>query len=185
MDSEALLAKLKQYPIAVGGVVLAIVFGLLIYFRGGKIPELEAKQEDLDLRWKTIQTNAKQAVDINEDVSRMTQFAGEIDERLIDRDARAINYQYFYRLEESSGVSLTTLNQSASVPAISVPLSLTAPVEYAVAAAGTYPQILNFLYSLEHGRIFSRIETFSCTAASDEEANNVKINLKMSILGTK
>ena len=168
-----------------GGVLLIIVLGLFLYLRGGRIPELKAERDILDRKWAAFEKNDIRSTDLQEHVNKFKHITEQIEGRLMNKEEKAVNYQYFYQLEQSSGISLSALNQSPGPSSSSLKLSLYEPLEYTVGVMGKYQDVLNFLYELEHGKFFPRIETFSCNSASEEEANIVRVNMKLDILGMK
>lgn len=190
MDVQAILAKIKQYPIAVGGFVAIIVFAALIFLRSSRIPELEAKQKTLDQELSTIQRNETAAVGLPEHVEKIKEDSAEIKSRLMVREDKAISYQYFYELERSNNVALTRLAQSDAPPPAKAPpgkpnLSLYAPVEYSISVSGKFQNVLKFLYKLQHGKYFINVESFSCNSSGQVEPDTIQVSMKMDILGRK
>ncbi len=190
MNPQAIIAKLKQYPIAVGGFVFILIVGGGYFLRKSHVPELEGKREILEVKWEAMTANATESIDIAEHVEKINDYSKEIKTRLMVRESKAINQQYFYGLQEQTGISLTTLAQSDIPPPPRAPpgkpnLTLYAPIAYSVGISGTFYQVLDFLNRLEHGRYFTRIEGFSCNTLGGNETDAVQISLKMDILGVK
>ncbi len=183
MNTEAIIAKLKQYPLAVVSVALALVLVAVIYLRSGRVPTLKENLEEKETSWSVIQNNDLRAVDMQKHIDKITAMSEEIDSRLLVPGDKAINYQYLFQIEQRSGVRLENLQQK---PLVEDEVSEHyAPIYYDLSASGTYKEILNFIYELQNGRFFTRIDRFSCNAVGELEPNLVQVNLKMAVLGVK
>ncbi len=190
MNTQAILAKIKQYPLAVGGLVFIVIVGAGYFLRKSHVPELEGKREILEAQWEAMTSNTTESTDVTGQVEKINEYSKEINSRLMVRATKAVNQQYFYGLEEQTGISLTLLSQSDTPPPPRAPpgkpnLTLYAPIAYSVGISGTFHQVLDFLSRLEHGQYFTRIEGFSCNSIGKDEADAVQISLKMDILGVK
>ena len=64
MDPKIILAKIKQYPFAVGGAVVSILLIILIWQRGGISEILEAERDEVDKEWTIIEENDRRAVQL-------------------------------------------------------------------------------------------------------------------------
>ena len=191
MNPQVILAKIKQYPIAVGGVVFILVIGAAFFLRKSKTPELDGQRAKLESRWNAIQKNTGQSSGIAEDMEKVSDYSTEVISRLMVRDAKALNQQYFYGLEEQTGLTLSLLSQSNAPPpprpAPGKPnITLYSPIEFSVNVEGTFSEVLDFLYRVEHGKYFTRIEGFSTSSSGDsDDDDQIQISLKMDILGQK
>ncbi len=190
MNIQAIIAKLKQYPIAVGGVVFILVFGAAFFMRKSKAPELEGERVKLEKKWQDIVDNTREATDIATHMEKISEYSAETQSRLMVRESKALNQQYFYGLEEETGLSLTLLAQSDAPPPPRPPpgkpnLTLYSPVDFSVSVTGTFSEVLDFLYRLENGRYFTRIEGFSTSSTGGADTDQIQISLKMDILGQK
>jgi len=191
MNPQVIIAKIKQYPIAVGGVVFILVIGAAFFLRKSKTPELEGQREKLENQWNAMQINTGQSSEIAQDMEKVSEYSTEVNSRLMVRDAKALNQQYFYELEEQTGLTLSLLSQSDTPPPLRPKpgkpnITLYSPIEFSVNVEGTFSEVLDFLYRLEHGKYFTRIEGFatSSTGVSDDD-DLIQISLKMDILGQK
>ncbi len=193
MNVDAILTKLKRYPVAVGCAVLAVVLIGVLYLRSSRIPALEEERIQKDGEWKAIGENRLSAVDLKTHLEQLNVITEKIDERLMSADSKAINYQYFYKLEKSSGVRIGDLNQRGSISPGGqkgvVELDLFQPIVFTVTAEGTFKQILAFLYEIQHGNYFTIIKEFTCSGidADDEEEVQDLLNLAVTlqVLGVK
>ena len=116
MNTEAIIARikqyLKQYPLAVGSVVVSIIMIVLLSTRGSNVVNLETRRDDLEKKWSDMQQNDVRAVGMADHVNKIREVSSDIKDRLMVREQKAINYQYFYSLERDNGISLTRLSQS-------------------------------------------------------------------------
>ena len=183
MNKELLLAKLKQYPLAVASVGITLVLILIIYMRSDRLPSLEAELEQMETTWEVIQNNDLRAVDMQTHLDNITADSEEIDTRLLNQDDKAINYQYIFQLEQRCGVRLDNLQQKD--PTDNDIGDHYKAVNFDISASGTYKQILNFVYELQNGKFFTRIDRFNYNAVGELEPNLVQIDLKMAVLGIK
>ncbi len=190
MNTQFIIAKIKQYPIAVGGGLVILILAVGIFLRKGKVPELEGELVTIEEQWKAIDFNNRQSTSFAEHMEKISAYGDEIQTRLMVREDKAINQQYFYGLEEDTGIAMNLLSQSDTLPPASpLPgkpnLSLYSPIEFSVGVSGTFNQVLDFLNQLEHGNYFTRIEGFSCGNVQGPDMDSVQVSLKMDILGKK
>ncbi len=193
MNTDAILAKLKRYPVAVVCVVLTIIFIGVLYIRSSRIPALEEEMNQMEGEWKAIGDNKLHAVDLNTHLEKLNAITEKIDGRLMSADSKAINYQYFYKLEKSSGIRIEDLNQrdssNAAAKAGAAKLELFQPIVFTVTAEGTFKQILTFLYELQYGNYFTIIKDFSCSGIESEKEKDVQdlvdLAVTLEVLGVK
>ncbi len=183
MNKELLLAKIKQYPLAVASVGIALVLILVIYMRSGRLPSLEAELEQMETTWDVIQNNDLRAIDMQVHLDTISAATEEIEARLLDPEEKAINYQYIFQLEPKFGVRLDNLQQKDSTDNDVGDNFKT--VNFDISASGTYKQILNLVYELQNGKFFTRIDRFNFNAVGELEPNLVQIDLKIAVLGVK
>ena len=183
MSKELLLAKVKQYPLAVVSIGITLILILIIYTRSGRLPALETELEQLDTTWTVIQNNDLRAVDMQMHLDTINAANEEIDTRLMDPENKAINYQYIFQLEPKCGVRLDNLQQND--PIVNNKGDYYTTINFDISASGTYRQILNFVYELQNGRYLTRIDGFNFNAVGELEPNLVQIDIKMAVLGLK
>ncbi len=102
MNAQAIIAKLKQYPLAVGDVVFIVIIGGAYFLRKSHVPELEGEREILEVKWDVMDKNKTASVDIAGHVDKIKEYSKEIKSRLMVRATKAVNQQYFYGLEEQT-----------------------------------------------------------------------------------
>jgi len=192
MSVEEIMAKLKRYPVAVGCTVLAVVLIVALYLRGSRVSILEEEMKQIDQEWKAIGDNKSRAVDLKTHLEKLNVISEKIDERLMSANSKAINYQYFYKLEKSSGVRIGDLNQLNTIgqraQTGAVELELFQPIVFKVTAEGKFKQVLTFLYGIQHGKYFTIIKDFSCNGIigeDDEVQDLLNLSLTVQVLGVK
>lgn len=191
MDTQLILAKIKQFPIAVGAVAVALVFGVILFLRSSAVPEAETERDRLSSQVQTMSRNVQQSKDLPEHAEQITEYAENLQSRLMDASNRPTNFRYFYELAERSGVQIDQLNQreieiKPNAPPEDRPnLKLFAPIQYTVVATGDFPSILSFLYEIRNGTYFTRTDAFSVAAGQDDLPGILEVSLTMDVLGKK
>jgi len=190
ISNDQLLSAVKKYPIVVGCVVLSIASVVGMYIRGNLIPEATVQLEELAKTGKRVATNIKYASELDQQLNAVTAANKEIDARLVRADQLAGNLQYFYELESATGTKLLDLRQLP--PGAKGPGKKSfEPVGFAVALAGTYPQLVEFLQRLEGGKHFCRILSISFTPAAKDSNDSLSlgrpesltVNITLELLG--
>ena len=173
MNTHAIIARIRQYPLAVRSTLVSILLIEILSSHGSNVTNLERKGDDLEKKWSDMQQNDVRAVGLADRVNKIREVSGEIKSRLIVREQKAINYQYFYSLERHNGVSVTRLSQSdqaADQKRSGKPtLNLYSPIEYSVSNSGPFRKVLQFLHDLEHGKYFTWIDDFAASATNHTE----------------
>lgn len=199
MNTQELINKLKAYPFAVGSFILAIVCGLVVYFRSDELPKLEDQLSKLDKEYNVIKFNELNAANIENDLEIATKLDEEIRSRLMDKDQKTQNVSYFYNLEEATGVVMNDPVQVGGERVIaSAPrrgkrggkdkkddgaLKLFSEIEFRVEIEGSFTQVMTFLYELRTGKYFSRIKTFNIMLADSLKEGRLKANFSVMMLG--
>lgn len=190
MNLDTLVAKLRLYPIAVGAGLLALALAGFAYFRMDAVPTLSKEEAELTSQVQTMDRNVTQAVDLSEQLDELKAAIATVNERLVEREQRAINYQYLYDLEQGSGVRISGLAQNEVVTDARQRAGKPSPKEFVgvpfnVTVQGTFGAVMEFLHRLETGRRFARIDTFSVTTAPGTSPDAVSLTLQFEFLGKK
>lgn len=189
MNKEQLTAKLKQYPVAIIGISVAILLAAFGYLRISKLPVLENEVRILSERQEAILNNDVRSTDLVEHVEKLQVQIKDLSERLLSRQDKLGNYQPFYQLAKDTGVTISQLNQDeTSGPApggdFRPKLTLFAPVQFTMTAVGPYTGILDFLYGLQTGKQFVYVDKYTLQAsAKPEEANSIVLAVTIQCLG--
>lgn len=199
MNLEAILARLRQYPIAVGAGVAALILAAFAYFRAGTVPELTARESSLSSEAALMDRNVTQSVGLSEHVEKMRTVVATIQERLMESEQKAINYQYLYDLEQASKVRITAMAQNDVVTDARQRGGKPTPSHYIgipfnMSVQGSFGEVMEFLYRLETGRRFARIDVFSLSlapgaltpgAAPGTGTDQVALAIQFEVLGKK
>lgn len=162
ISNEQLLAGVKKNPLMVASVVVALLIGIGMYLRSGLEAELTVELEEKTRTGQRMANNLKFSVRLEEQLAVMVDSREKMESRLVDEGQLAVNLQYFYALESSTGTQLTDLRQLSDhsrVPDSRKQQRKTAyqPISYAVALTGNYEQVMSFLQQLEAGTHFCRV----------------------------
>lgn len=182
IQNQDVVHAIKKHPVGFGCAVLAVALAAATYLRSGGVEELEIRLEERAAAGERQQANLKNASLLQEHLGAVTTANEEVGRRTIDPQALANNLQHFYELEAGLGVRLIDLRQGAPRPKAAGAAYRSVP--YNVAIDGTYPQIVQFLRQLEHGRPFVRFDTITImptrTAGS---AGTYTLSLTLDLLG--
>ena len=179
IDTQAIIARVKKYPILVVCAGLSIILFTLLYFRS----DLTAKQQDeltaLTDTGKRYRSNISNSAQLQEQLDFLMQANQAVKARALNADGLAENLQFFYRLESEVGIKYRDLRPGNRVSA--GPQSAYVPINYIVNIEGSYVQVITFLKHLEQGACFCRITSASVSGGDA----NVSLNLNLDLLGVK
>jgi hypothetical protein len=181
MTSAELIAFIKKHPISVGCGALAVALGAGIYFRGGEIPSAEN-----DLQQKTADVerhgaNIRNADDLKVQVDTLVAANKEIDSRLIRASQFGPNQLFFYRLQSETGVKLIDFKQGGLTAPKGGKTAFT-PIAFTVSATGTMAQVMDFLFRLESGGHYCRVNT-AMLSTTPQNRNNMTLTVNLELLG--
>lgn len=189
IDIKKILARLRTYPIALSAGALALIFAALIFVRGSNIDALKIELDSKESEWKRISGNLKRARDLEQHLAAITAMEEDVSARLMNPEQRALNYDYFFSLEDVSGVKLVSLNQGgvidtkkSSLPGIEE-FKKYQLIGYTLSIEGEFDDILRFLTALSNGRYLTRVSSFSIARAQQRSSDVLSINLQMQVLG--
>ncbi len=144
-------------------------------------------------KWDQMEENVfKNSVNLETHLETAKSISQDVGERLIRPSELAKNYQYFYRLENSTGVRILTLQQQPSVPPplargtrkVEEAKPLFSKIGYTMSATGSFHQMLAFLHSIENGPHFYHLKDFSFQRSSELESRDIAITMNFDLLGT-
>ncbi len=117
MDAETLKAKVAEYPIATGALVVAIAAGALLYARSDVESQLIADREEKSKTLQAMRLNEANSKSLAEDLRRAERLHGKV-------TAMAINFGSSIDVQ----TFLADFVQSASVKIPDLPIQQTKPV---------------------------------------------------------
>ncbi|WP_309396256.1 hypothetical protein [Cerasicoccus maritimus] len=185
MNSQQLIAKLKQYPLAVICTLVVLVMLGLSFLRSGNLPELNAEYDALQEEAEVISRNSSNAVDLTANLEELSKLVESVDARLIDADSVTANYRYFLGMGERSNVKYVN-DPPAATYVKSARFKSYALAEFQnVAVQGTYQNVLNYLYEVRTGEYLMRIDSISITPKASGDKEEVVASLKITGLAKK
>jgi len=189
MNSEQIIAKLKQYPVAAVGLVLTLVLAVVYYLRMPVLPELRDTFDNYEKQVEQINQNKKNSVDLDAHLKQANEIVSNIEKRLIDPDASIANSGYFLRLREESAINFG----SGTVPKPSYfdvddkknkndarATKVYAQMEYKLKLEGELAKVLDFIYRLKTGHHLFVVDSISISPEgqiTDGDGNNNEENL--------
>jgi hypothetical protein len=180
MTNAELMAFIKKNPISVGCGALAIALGALIYFRGGVIPEAEAELAQKSADAERHAANLRNSDDLKAQLDTIAAANKEVESRLIRAGQLGLNQQYFYLLERETGVKLLEFRPGGLTSAAKGSKTAFNPVQFTIAVNGTLPQVMDFLFRLESGAHYCRVNSAQLfTAAGGRTAMTLQLSLEL------
>lgn len=190
MNFGTVTEKVKQFPVAVGAGVLALLLLLLIVVRLGNLGELETKVVDLESQLRRMERNALNATHLEENLATLKNYNERIQAKLANPDTKAANLDYFYGLEDGANILVKGVNQRAAqteadkkIKIKGKPeLSLFIPLEFEVNLEGSFQSIVRFIEKLEHDRYFVRISSLHVLPSKDALGTSLNATIVVAVL---
>jgi hypothetical protein len=182
MTNAELMAFIKKNPISVGCGAVALVLGAVIYFRGAAIPDAEAELAQKSADAQRHSANLRNADDLQEQVDAMAAANKEVESRLVRAGQLGLNQQYFYLLERETGVKLLEFRPGGLTSNAKGPKTAFNPVQFTVAVNGTLAQVMDFLFRLESGAHYCRVNSTQLFAAAGGR-ETMTLQLSLELLG--
>lgn len=189
MNSASIAGYLKKFPLAALAVVVLLAGLATHFFRSTTLALAQEERDRLDREVTMIDRNKLQSVDLEADLEKARAFSQIIDERLVVRNERALNQDFFYRLAREASVDVQECRQVAPVATEDAEKKRRGPpqqysrVNFRVKVAGEFQEVLRFLHNLENGYHFTRIEQFTAEQEEDAGPSAVALALNIDILG--
>jgi len=183
MTNEEQIALLKKNPISVGCALLSILLGIGIYIRGDAIPTAEAELTQKSAEAERLAQNLKYAAQLKEQLDAIQAAGRTIDSRIIRASQVGTNTQYFYQLENDTGVKLVDFRPQGSAAPPKGSKTAFFPVAFNVSVQGTLPQVLDFVRHLEGGARYARIVTASLSTVPANRSGPLTLSLVVELLG--
>jgi hypothetical protein len=179
IDTQAIVTRVKKYPILVICAGLSILFSALLYFRSDLAAQQQVELDKVTEAGKRYRSNVGNSVQLQEQLDFLIQANQAVRARALNAEGLAENLQYFYRLESEVGVKYRDLRPGNPVAAAKQAAYV--PINYTVNIDGSFAQIITFLKHLEQGAYFCRITSASASGGD----TTVSLNLNLDLLGVK
>lgn len=172
MNTQIILAKIKQYPIAVGAFALALLLIGAWYVRKGGIPDMQSEQDTLSDQVKIMEGNQDRASGLEADLTTLKDLTGTMEARLMRRAEKTQNVAYFYNFEKEGILEIESVNQ--------LPLGqltraqererkrqMYESIEFTLQVEGSYEQLVRFAHDLRNGEKIVRVEDIGISPVNE------------------
>jgi hypothetical protein len=136
----------KRHRVAVIAGFLAVVMMGIAFVRSSTIVEQEARWQTMTRQITVMDANVRHAHGLQEQVEQLEEALREMETKLFDPDARALNTNFFYQLERNANVRVLQARQGAYSGGSAS--SQYATVEFVLVVEGDFTALLDFLYQL-------------------------------------
>jgi Tfp pilus assembly protein PilO len=173
MNLLSLIRKnFKEFPIVFISGALILIFIVLLMVRGPKSMELDIEQAELDRSWMQMQANIERSANLEDHIERTKQALEDVDRRLMDVEDVAINFEFFYALEASAGITIEEFNQGRVHEGDNLGMSVERLrhykiLPYTLKVSGDFDDVLSFIDSFDHQPYFIRLERLEMSRPSD------------------
>jgi hypothetical protein len=186
MKKEEIVAQLKNYPLAVGLVVLAILMGGLGYYLESSLDDAKNNSKELEDKADVVQRNLAAGHDLEANRIQVQADLKALDAALLDPTEVIENQQYFWNLEGSSGIKLFAPNQGLTVSLGKNKDDMTS-TPFTIGASGSWDTVTKYLYQLESGTHLVRVHQFRLSKDEQQgklgQPNQLAVALEVEVLG--
>lgn len=187
MKSSFAISRWKRHRVAIIAGALAIVLGGVAYMRSMTIAEQEARWQALTRQITVMDNNVRHAHGLQDQVEQLEKALQEMEKKLFEPDARALNTNFFYQLERDTNVRVLQARQGTYNPGSSS--SHFSTVEFVLVVEGDFAALLGFLYKLHSVDAFiapNRWEIQPATRRGGTVDNNLfTLGLTVKVLARK
>lgn len=183
MNSQALVKLLKKNPLSITCGVLSMIFIIVIFLRSDTIPEAEGVLAQKSAEGEKLAANIQYSAQLKEQLEAVTASNKEIDSRIVRASQMLTNTQYFYKIENETGVKMIDIRQTTPASVGKPAKGSYLPVSFAVSVQGDLNHILAFLRRVENGTHYSRVLTASCSGNSAQRNAPLTLALSLELLG--
>lgn len=161
MTGADLIALLKKQPVGSVCALVSLICVALYFVRGGAIDEQTVAGEQRSAELSKILSNVRNSAGLPEQLAEIQAASKEISSRLIRENQRALNLQYFYRLESETGVKLVDVRQGALPSTRGAAASPFVGIPFSVSIEGSFKQTMDFLKKIEASPSYTRFNTLT------------------------
>jgi hypothetical protein len=186
MNTQQIMAKLKAYPLALGLLLVAIALAGWAYYRSGTLDDLYGDLDTVTAENDQTSKNVTDSINLKEQLDQLNAGLVQFTPGLINTTAIIPNQQYFYDLEQSTGVKiydpgqgLTIHSKDPAEPSIT---------NFKLTAAGSWDNFITFLNALQTGPHFIRFDQIVITKSEqtrsvDSNGQAVSATISLEVLG--
>lgn len=192
MNLSVISKKFSDYPVLFVCGVLTPLALVLLLMRAPKLDQYEIELSDLEREWEQILTNSERSNGLEEDIASLEAGLEDIEDRLMQVENVAVNYEFFYDLEEETGVKLGQFSQGAASNGAEMAMSLDklkhySVIPYNMTITGSMEEVLGFLDDLNRQDYIVRLDMFRLFPSSTEEGGEDQLGgrLRCFVLAAK
>ena len=155
---------------------------------------IDSEIEQVNIRISSMLKNIKNSKGMEEDIEAIEEKVEKLNARMFQSQELATNYNYFFNLEDETGIKVSDLKQVGIAEEELDPRKKKMPkpiidsyekIRYHLKASGEFGEIVNFLRKLEGGPSFYRLEEFRLARSETGKTEILSLDLAFLILGEK
>lgn len=184
--------NLKKNPSLLLGVFILVVCLAFGFLRASQLAKLSVAEADLNTKLDKISLNIKHSEKIDEDIQKLSELVGAIEERLFVGEERSTNIDYFYSFEEKLDIVISEVEQlddSRGKFAEDGPhrLELYSVINYDIRVNGSFREVLRFLYEIYQIDSIMRVSEFQIDSSNNKgsETNELSAKVRVAVLARK
>lgn len=132
---------------------------------------------ELERNWQSIQVNLERSAGLEEDIEQIEAGRELVQTRLMDVEAVAVNSEFFYSLEDRSGIDLIQFSQGTATDGESLRgseegLKHFMAIPFDLSLNGTLPEILEMLDLLDRSPYIARNDELSLMRPQEGSTEN-------------
>ena len=155
---------------------------------------IDSEIEQVNIRISSMLKNIKNSKGMEEDIEAIEDKVEKLNARMFQSQELATNYNYFFNLEDETGIKVSDLKQVGIAEEELDPRKKKMPkpiidsyekIRYHLKASGEFGEIVNFLRKLEGGPSFYRLEEFRLAKSESGKTEILSLDLAFLMLGEK
>ena len=155
---------------------------------------LDSEIDQVNNRISSMLKNIKNSKGLEKDIESIEGKIEQLNERMFQAQELATNYNYFFNLEDETGVKVSDLKQVGIAEEEVDPKKRRMPkpvvnsyekIRFHLKASGNYTEVVNFLRKLEGGPSFYRLEKFRLAKPETGDAEELFLDIAFLMLGEK
>lgn len=183
----------KNLVIAISVFVIAGTMAVYLIHKDKK-SLIDSEIEQVNARISSMLKNIKNSKGMEEDIEAIEEKVEKLNARMFQSQELATNYNYFFNLEDETGIKVSDLKQVGIAEEEVDPRKKKMPkpiidsyekIRYHLKASGEFGEIVNFLRKLEGGPSFYRLEKFRLAKSETSKTEILSLDIAFLMLGKK
>lgn len=190
MTGADLVALIKKQPVGVACGLVSLVCVALYFLRDSAIEEYTIAGEQRAAEAAKILANVRNSSGLQEQVTEMQAATKEMSTRLLRENQRALNLQYFYRLEAETGARLVDVRQGSIPSARGAAAATFVGIPFVVSVEGSFKQTMDFLKKIESSPSFTKFNSINFARVSTGDGagrsagpSSISMTMNIDLLG--